>query len=53
MKAFEKINELIKRPPLSGHALANIQNRTTLARAKAELEEMLKVKKENGKNDKL
>ncbi|MCX6076036.1 MAG: hypothetical protein NTW78_04025 [Campylobacterales bacterium] len=45
MKAFEKVLEQIKNAPLNGHALGNVQNRESLAKAKIEIKKMLGVGK--------
>ncbi|MDD3467562.1 MAG: hypothetical protein PHE67_10480 [Campylobacterales bacterium] len=50
MRAFDKILIAITRPQLNGHAMANIRNIESLAKAKEELEQMLKAKKKKEAN---
>ncbi|WP_373069879.1 hypothetical protein [Sulfurimonas sp.] len=42
MSAFNKVLEAIQGKPQNGHALANLQNKASLAKAKKEIEEMLR-----------
>ena len=44
MSAFNKVLEKIQRNPLNGHALRNIENNKSLAKAKREIENMIKGK---------
>lgn len=46
MRVFEKVLAIIVNNPQNGHALRNIENVRSLAKAKKEIELLLKVKKQ-------